>query len=263
MRVVDLDRDMSAVFPTGLKRDSEFLYDRMREATYDALAVQAGERVLDAAAGLGSDAQELAKRGVVTTNAEPSHRITELGKLIASEREWSDAEGRIHSVRAWSEALPFPDRSFRASFCKGSLDHFDDPDGAIAELARVTQANGRVVLSVVNMDSLGCRLMAWRDRLGRRRRRRPGRRHYDAPPDHYTRYDPGILRQQAAAHFEIEVWTGVSLLWGIAPWARLLNRLPLLLANALLRSTGWLARRLPTLADVIVVAGRPRPRPAA
>ena len=259
MRVVDLDRDMSAVFPTGLKRDSEFLYDRMREATYDALAVCAGERVLDAAAGLGSDAQMLAKRGVYATNAEPSHRITELGKLIASERSWSDADGRIHSVRAWSEALPFLDRSFRASFCKGSLDHFDNPEGAIAELARVTQADGRVVLSVVNMDSLGCRLMSWRDRVGRRRRRRrPGRRHYDAPPDHYTRYDPGLLRRQAAAHFEIEEWTGVSLFWGIGPWARLLGQLPAPLATGLLRAADWLARRLPGLADVIVVAGRPR-----
>jgi len=29
MRVVDLDRDMSDVIPTGATRDSEYLFDRM------------------------------------------------------------------------------------------------------------------------------------------------------------------------------------------------------------------------------------------
>ena len=259
MRVSDLDRDMSAVFPTGLSRDSEFLYERMRLATYDALAARAGERVLDAAAGLGNDARDLAERGLVATNAEPSRRITELGKLIAQEQGWVDLGGQVQTVRAWSEALPFPDSCFRGAFCKGSLDHFDDPGAAIAELARVTAPDGRVVLSVVNMESLGCRIMAGLDRLGwGRRRERPGRRHYDAPPDHYTRYDPGLLREQAARHFEIEEWTGVSLLWGLHPWARLLALLSERSAQRLLRVSDWLARRLPSLADVIVVAGRPR-----
>ncbi len=249
---------MSAVIPTGLDRDSEFLYERMRQATYDALAVSAGERVLDAAAGLGADAQELAARGVRTTNAEPSRRMTDLGRLVAEQRAWDLPAAGIHTVRAWSETLPFPDRSFRAVFCKGSLDHFDDPASAIAELARVTAADGRVVLSVVNMDSLGCRLMAWRDQLGRRRRHKPGRRHYDAPADHYTRFDPGLLREQAARAFVIEEWTGVSLLWGVRPWARLLAWLPERAALRVLALADWVGRALPALSDVLVVAGRPR-----
>ncbi len=248
---------MSAVFPTGLKPDSEFLYERMREATYDALAAEPGDRILDAAAGLGNDAQRLAERGLCIATAEPSRRITELAKLIARERDWKDYGSQITPVRAWSEVLPFPDRTFRGSFCKGSLDHFDDPEAAIAELARVTRAGGRIVLSVVNMDSLGCRAMAWRDRFGRRRGR-PERRHYDAPPDHYTRYDPGVLREQTSRHCEIEQWTGVSLLWGIGWWASLLAWMSERNAARLLRLADRLARRFPGLADVIVVAGPPR-----
>ena len=36
MRVVDLDRDMRDVIPTGTSRDSEFLFQRMTDLTLDA-----------------------------------------------------------------------------------------------------------------------------------------------------------------------------------------------------------------------------------
>ena len=45
---------------------------------------------------------------------------------------------------------------------------------------------------------------------------------------------------------------------GRGPWGRRLGRLAAALATGLLRAADWLARRLPGLADVIVVAGRPR-----
>jgi SAM-dependent methyltransferase len=250
---------MSAVFPLGLERDSEFLYDRMREVTYAALAAQPGQVVLDVAAGLGEDGQRLAERGLRVINAEPSTRLTELAKLIAEQRNWKDYGSNVTTVRAWCDTLPFSERSFAAAFCKGSLDHFDDPSAGIAEMARVTESGGRVVLSVVNMESLGCRVMAWRDRFGRRRRAaHPGRRHYDAPPDHYTRYDLGLLRSEAAQHFHVEVCQGVSLMWGIEWWAQLLARLSEKRALQLLRFVDGVAARFPSVADVIVIAGRPR-----
>jgi SAM-dependent methyltransferase len=258
VRVADLDRDMSAVFPTGLDRDSEFLYERMRQVTYELLRARPDDRVLDAAAGLGSDGQNLAAMGLRVTNAEPSLSMNDLKLMVAEKRDWKDYGSRTTTVRAWCEKLPFPAGSFRASFCKGSLDHFDDPAAGIADMARVTAADGRVVLSVVNMESLGCRMMAWRDLLRGRRRRHPRRRHYDAPPDHYTRYDAELLRQQAEASLHVEEWRGVSLLWGIGFWAGLLARLSEQNAARLLRLADRLANRWPALADVIVVSGRPR-----
>lgn len=257
MRVADLDRDLSAVFPSGGDRSSEFLYERMREATDRALAAGPGERVLDAAAGLGNDGHRLASRGLVVTNAEPSQEIGELGKLLAREQQWRALGTRLTAVRAWCERLPFTNGAFRASFCKGSLDHFDDPAAAISELARVTASDGRVVLSVANMDSLACRLLALADCV--RRPHHPGRRHRDVPADHYTRYDADLLRRHAGAALELEVWHGMSLFWGIPLWRALLDRLPLGAARRLLRASDRLAHRYPTLADVIVVAGRPRP----
>ena len=56
MRVVDLDRDMRDVIPTGATRDSTFLFDRMTEVTLSLLESRAGHRILDVASGFGQDA---------------------------------------------------------------------------------------------------------------------------------------------------------------------------------------------------------------
>jgi SAM-dependent methyltransferase len=261
VRAVDLDRDMTHVIPTGTTRDSEYLFERMQSLTLAALEAGPGARVLDAAAGLGQDSRALARAGVRAVCAEPSHRMVELAKLVAAKDAAASPAGAgltaVRWARAWSESLPFRARSFDAAFCKGALDHFDDPEACIAELARVTRADGRVVLAVANFESLGCRLQRLAERL-RRRAPAPGRRTYHVPSDHFTRYDPRELRAQAERHLEIEAWRGLSLLWGVRRWARLLARLPESWANALLRAADACAARFPGLADVIVVSGRPR-----
>ena len=257
MRAVDLDCDMTHVIPTGTTRDSEFLFRRMETLTLAAALPGSGGRVLDSAAGLGQDSRALARRGARAVCAEPSQRMIELAKLVAA-KEPPPTPGGVSWARAWSESLPFRDASFDAAFCKGALDHFDDPERCIAELARVTRPAGRVVLAVANFESLGCRLQ----RLGERLRpaRRPGRRTYHVPSDHFTRYDPELLREQIGRHVAIDRVDGTSLFWGVRRWARLLARLPGPAAQALLRAADWLAARFPSLADVIVISGAPRAR---
>jgi hypothetical protein len=90
------------------------------------------------------------------------------------------------------------------------------------------------------------------------RARRPGRRHHDVPSDHYTRYDPALAREQLARHVAIQSVVGVSLLWGVRSWARLLAALPPRVARALLEVADALARHVPAWADVIVLRGRAR-----
>ena len=85
MRVVDLDRDMRDVIPTGTTLDSSFLFDRMTERTLRAARPGKGRRILDCASGLGQDAMELARRGATVVAAEPSSRMSELARYVCSQ----------------------------------------------------------------------------------------------------------------------------------------------------------------------------------
>jgi SAM-dependent methyltransferase len=256
MRVVDLDRDMRDVIPTGTSRDSEFLFARMTECTLGA-AGERGRRVLDVASGFGQDARQLAGRGAFAVAAEPSARMSALARM----QEEGATGGHAVHVRAWGDALPFADGSFDAVFCKGAIDHFDAPLAAIGEMARVTRPEGRVVLAIANFDSLSCRVARGLDGLregwlGRTPAR--GRRHYDVPHDHFTRYELPLMREQVSAHLQLEAVCGLSLAWGLPGWSRLVSRLPDSLAQAALGTFDRLARALPGLADVVVLWGRPR-----
>jgi demethylmenaquinone methyltransferase/2-methoxy-6-polyprenyl-1,4-benzoquinol methylase len=255
---VDLDRDMTHVIPTGTTRDSEFLFRRMEALTFEATLGGDGRRVLDSAAGLGQDSRALARSGARGVCAEPSRRMLELAKLVAA-KEPAVSPGSVSWARAWSESLPFRTGSFDAAFCKGALDHFDDPERCIAELARVTRPGGRVVLSVANFESLGCRLQRLAERL-RRSAPRAGRRTYHVPSDHFTRYDAVLLLEQVERWVTVEQVAGTSLFWGVRRWARLLARLPESWALRLLRAADRVAARFPSLADVIVISGAPKPR---
>ena len=260
MRVVDLDRDMSDVIPTGTTRDSQFLFERMTELTLAAAEPAPGRRILDVASGFGQDSIALAARGAAVVGAEPSARMTAWARLV-SEKAPAPSGTRLPCwVRGWSDALPFRDASFDAALCKGAIDHFDRPERAIAEMARVTRPGGRVVLAIANFASLACRLARAEDALDEwRGRPRPrGRRHYDVPADHFTRYDVALMREQAARVLDLERVVGVSLGWGFGPWTRSAERLPAPVAERALRALDGLAARVPEWADVVILVGRPR-----
>ncbi len=258
MRVADLDRDMSDVIPTGMTRDSTFLFARMTEATFAQLGALRGRRVLDVASGFGQDAEALAARGARALGAEPSARMLAFARLRRAE---SPHRAALAWIQSWSDALPFADACCDAVFCKGALDHFDRPEHAIAEMARVALPEGRVVLAIANFESLACRVArAWdalRERVRGRRLGR-GRRHYDVPSDHFTRYELALMREQAERWLVLEEIQGVSLGWGLPGLTRWLEKIPEPLAKAVLRAFDALARRRPHLADVVVLSGRPR-----
>ena len=257
MRVVDLDRDMSDVIPTGTTPDSEFLFERMTDVTLELTRARPGARVLDVASGVGQDSIALAGRGATVVGAEPSDRMTGMARLFAEGKEgpmpfW---------VRGWSDALPFATGAFDATFCKGAIDHFDCPEYAVAEMARVTAEEGRVVLAIANFDSLACRLGRGLDQVAESLPGKVppvGRRGYDAPSDHFTRYDLGLMHEQAGRYLELEETIGISLAWGAPGWSKAASKLPVGLRERILRGFDVLARCYPTLADVVVLSGRPR-----
>ena len=151
MRVIDLDRDMSDVIPTGTTPDSEFLFARMTDVTLGLTRAGPNKRVLDVASGVGQDTIALAERGATAIGAEPSARMTGMAQLFAA-----DKTGPLPTwVRSWSDSLPFATGAFDATVCKGAIDHFDRPELAVAEMARVTKRDGRVVARVPAPTRLG------------------------------------------------------------------------------------------------------------
>ena len=248
---------MSDVIPTGMTPDSEYLFERMTEVTLDRTLAAPGKRVLDVASGVGQDSIALSSRGATVVGAEPSGRMTAMAKLFSA-----DKEGPMPAwVRGWSDLLPFATGSFDACICKGAMDHFDCPEDAIAEMSRVTRVDGRVVLAIANFESLACRsgralddfrqdVLGWpavRDRRG-----------YDAPSDHFTRYEVELIREQAERSLVVESVEGISMGWGMPGWSRLMAALPGAIAFPAIRALDRLARQFPSLSDVIVLVGRPR-----
>jgi len=257
MRVVDLDRDMSDVIPTGLTADSQFLFERMTQVTLAMAQPGPGRRILDVASGVGQDSIELAARGASVVGAEPSRRMIGMAEVFAEKKS-----GPMPSwVRGWSDSLPFATGTFDACICKGAMDHFDCPERAIAEMARVTSTHGRVVLAIANFESLACRMAHALDELrqdvfgwGVVRERRG----YDAPSDHFTRYEVALMREQMSRHLDLVSLQGISVGWGMPGWSKSVDRLPSSVAGACLRTFDRLARAAPTLSDVIVLVGHPR-----
>jgi SAM-dependent methyltransferase len=257
MRVVDLDRDMSDVIPTGLTADSRFLFERMTEVTLAMAESGPGRRILDVASGVGQDAIELAAPGGWVVGAEPSRRMIGMAEIFAEKKS-----GPMPSwVRGWSDSLPFATGAFDACICKGAMDHFDRPEQAIAEMARVTSTDGCVVLAIANFESLACRVAQVfddlrQDLLGWAPVRE--RRGYDVPSDHFTRYDVDLMREQTSRHLDLVSLQGISVGWGMPGWSKNVDRLPPAVSGVCLRAFDWLARAVPTLSDVIVLVGRPR-----
>lgn len=250
---------MSDVIPTGMTPDSEFLFQRMTDLTLERARPGPGRRILDVASGVGQDSLALARRGAIVVGAEPSTRMTQMARLFAAENV-GDGVREPDWVQGWADGLPFATGAFDSVICKGAIDHFDQPEAAIGEMARVCARDGRVVLAIANFESLACRVGRAVDDLRQELGLAPvrERRGYDAPSDHFTRYEVDLMREQAEAHLEIESLEGISIGWGMPGWSKTTARLPGRLAWAAVQALDSVAQWAPDWADVIVLAGRPR-----
>jgi SAM-dependent methyltransferase len=133
----------------------EAFYERAFDIVAHELRVAPGERVLDAGCGYCRHAVRLARRGIAVTGVDFSSSA-----LAAAEQhvKASGVAGNVELMRGDLLALPFGDGEFRAATCWGVLMHVPDLERALAELLRVVQPGGRVVLMENNADSWHVRL---------------------------------------------------------------------------------------------------------
>ena len=71
--------------------------------------------------------------------------------VVADARRGFVGEGLVlHGVRGDVRTLPFRDGAFDAVYSMGTVEHFDDTDGALREICRVLRPGGTAVIGVPN-----------------------------------------------------------------------------------------------------------------
>ncbi|MCC5983636.1 MAG: methyltransferase domain-containing protein [Rhodobacteraceae bacterium] len=95
-------------------------------------------RALDIGCGEGRFCRMMAAEGIVATGLDPTER------LLAEARA-RHPEG--HYVCGRAEALPFPDAGFELVVSYLSLIDIDDTEQAVAEMVRVLQPGGRLLVA--------------------------------------------------------------------------------------------------------------------
>ncbi len=253
-RRVDLAWDDGGVLNPPVYPDTVFLFERMGEATFKMLSPAPGEIVLDLGCGRATDAIKLAEMGGKAIGLDPSKVMMKKARSLIEK-----SNTKVALVQGIGEGLPFKAHSLDKVMCKGSLDHFIDPAKTMAEIARVLKPGGKAVFTIANFDSLSCKLG---EALYPITRLLPGERRgkpWEMPHDHTYRFNYPMLRHFVDGYLEFEKAIGVSFLWGVPLWGRLLEILPRGLSTVILNLLDKLARRFPTRSDVIVLRCTPRP----
>jgi 2-polyprenyl-6-hydroxyphenyl methylase/3-demethylubiquinone-9 3-methyltransferase len=108
-----------------------------------------GKRVLDLGCAGGFMAEALAKSGAEVTGIDPAARA------IAAARAHAEAGGlAIRYDVGTGEALPYGDASFDAVVCVDVLEHVQDLDRVMAEVARVLTGEGLFLFDTINRTAL-------------------------------------------------------------------------------------------------------------
>ena len=107
----------------------------------EACGIEAGDRVLDVAAGTGNAAIEAAKRGAEVVASDLTPELFEAGRARAEaagvELEWVEAD---------AEALPFEDESFDVVISSIGVMFAPHHQEAADELVRVCRSGGKIAL---------------------------------------------------------------------------------------------------------------------
>jgi demethylmenaquinone methyltransferase / 2-methoxy-6-polyprenyl-1,4-benzoquinol methylase len=108
-----------------------------RVATVRAVAPQAGERILDLAAGTGTSSVALSHSGAKVIAVDFSAGMIEEGRR---------KHKNIEFIQSDIVKLPFGDDEFDAVTISFGLRNVQDPKAALAEMYRVLKPGGRVVI---------------------------------------------------------------------------------------------------------------------
>jgi hypothetical protein len=128
------------------------------------------------------------------------------------------------------------------------------------QIATVLKPEGKAIIALANFDSLGFKLgrAIWRVRKMLGFKVPQVRMPWEVPEDHIYKFDYSSIKRLIDDCLEVERISGVSLLFGLPWWGMFLAKCPKAISLAILKSLDKVARRLPSLSDVIVVRCTPK-----
>ncbi len=122
-----------------------------RGAVLEALALEAGERVLDIGSGPGLLARDMAE----AVGAEGRVRGVDLSAgMLALSKARCAAQPWVAFEIADAAGLPYPDAAFDAAVSTQVYEYVPDIPAALAELHRVLRPGGRALILDTDYDSL-------------------------------------------------------------------------------------------------------------
>jgi len=120
-------------------------------ADYERLGLRPGELVLDLGCGFGRHAYEALRRGahVVACDLglDELRKVLSIGAVMRADGEVAD-DVVLESVNGDATGLPFADGSFDRIIASEVMEHIDDDEGALAELARVLRPGGVLAVTI-------------------------------------------------------------------------------------------------------------------
>lgn len=134
-----------------MERTAETAWLGYKARSFELLALAEGDQVLDVGCGTGEDVRAIAGlvRGVSVIGVDASE-----DKIRGARAQTLGLPRPVDFRVADAYALPFEDRTFDGCRADRVFHHLTDPPKALAEMARVTRAGGRVVVSDTDYDTL-------------------------------------------------------------------------------------------------------------
>jgi len=120
---------------------------RVRKQRLFELMDRSGGRVLDVGCGPGVMVQELVNLGYECWGIDVS------SKMVEECRNNFGHIAQAHFSVGDATRLDFPDNFFDAVVCMGVIDHTEDSEASLREMARVVKSNGRLLISFPNLIS--------------------------------------------------------------------------------------------------------------
>ncbi|MCB1542656.1 MAG: methyltransferase domain-containing protein [Rhodoblastus sp.] len=108
----------------------------------DAVAPKPGDRAIDLACGPGSVACALAARAANAVGMDATQAMLDEAAKLAAQRGLCNVEW----VRSSVYRTPFPDGSFDIVTCRFAFHHFERPQDAFAEMARLAAPGARIAV---------------------------------------------------------------------------------------------------------------------